>query len=117
MALYGLYDITANTGWVNLGTASDIAAFTVESIRRWWIELSQPRYPGAERLLITADCGGSRRACLRLWKTELQTLADQIGLSITVAHMPPSTSKWDRIEHCLSALIAQDWRGKPPLTS
>ncbi len=76
MVPYGLYDIAANTGWVNLGIASDTAAFAIESIRRWWIELGQPRYPGAERLLITADCGGSNGARVRLWKTELQTLAD-----------------------------------------
>jgi DDE family transposase len=116
VAPYGVYDIAANTGWVNLGITSDTAAFAVESIRRWWHELGQARYAGAERLLITADCGGSNGARVRLWKTELQTLADQTGLSITVAHLPPGTSKWNRIEHRLFAFITQNWRGKPLLT-
>ena len=110
---YGVYDIAANAGWVNLGITSDTAAFAVESIRRWWQELGQPRYPTAEKLLITADCGGSNGSRVRLWKSELQTLADQTGLSITVAHLPPGTSKWNRIEHRLFAFITQNWRGKP----
>ena len=110
---YGVYDIAANAGWVNLGITSDTAAFAVESIRRWWQELGQPRYPKAEKLLITADCGGSNGSRVRLWKSELQTLADQTGLSITVAHLPPGTSKWNRIEHRLFAFITQNWRGKP----
>ena len=110
---YGVYDIAANVGWVNLGITSDTAAFAVESIRRWWQELGQPRYPMAEKLLITADCGGSNGSRVRLWKSELQTLADQTGLSITVAHLPPGTSKWNRIEHRLFAFITQNWRGKP----
>ena len=95
---------------------SDTAAFAVESIRRWWHELGQPRYPDAKRLLITADCGGSNGARVRLWKTKLQTLADQTGISITVAHLPPGTSKWNRIEHRLFAFITQNWHGKPLLT-
>jgi hypothetical protein len=110
---YGVYDIAANAGWVNLGITSDTAAFAVESIRRWWQELGQPRYPKAEQLLITADCGGSNGSRVRLWKSELQALADQTGLSITVAHLPPGTSKWNRIEHRLFAFITQNWRGKP----
>ena len=110
---YGVYDIAANTGWVNLGITSDTAAFAVESIRRWWQELGQARYPKAEKLLIAADCGGSNGSRVRLWKRELQTLADQTGLSITVAHLPPGTSKWNRIEHRLFAFITQNWRGKP----
>jgi hypothetical protein len=114
VAPYGVDDIAANTGWVNLGITSDTAAFAVESIRRWWAELGQPRSPDAKRLLITADCGGSNG--VRLWKTELQTLADQAGLSITVAHLPPGTRKWNRIEHRLFAFITQNWRGKPLLT-
>jgi len=116
VAPYGVYDIAANTGWINLGVTSDTAAFAVESIRRWWHELGQPRYPEAKRLLITADCGGSTGARVRLWKTELQKLADQTGLSITVAHLSPGTSKWNRIEHRLFAFITQNWRGKPLLT-
>ena len=112
----GVYDIAANAGWINLGITSDTAAFAVESIRRWWHELGKPRYPAGTRLLITADCGGSNGARVRLWKTELQTLAEQTGLSITMAHLPPGTSKWNRIEHRLFAFITQNWRGKPLLT-
>jgi hypothetical protein len=103
-------------GAQHLGITSDTAAFAVESIRRWWHELGQSRYPDAKRLLITADCGGSNGPRVRLWKIELQTLADQTGLSITVAHLPPGTSKWNRIEHRLFAFITQNWRGKPLLT-
>ena len=110
---YGVYDIAANAGWVNLGITRDTAAFAVESIRRWWQERGQPRYPKAKQLLIRADCGGSNGSRVRLWKSELQALADQIGLSITVAHLPPGTSKWNRIEHRLFAFITQNWRGKP----
>ena len=116
VAPYGVYDIAANAGWINLGITSDTATFAVESIRRWWRELGQSRYQEAKRILITADCGGSNGARVRLWKTELQTLADQTGLSITVAHLPPGTSKWNRIEHRLFAFITQNWRGKPLLT-
>ena len=116
VAPYGIYDIAANAGWINLGITSDTAAFAVESIRRWWLELGQARYPYGTRLLITADCGGSNGSRVRLWKTELQTLADQTGLSITVAHLPPGTSKWNRIEHRLFAFTTQNWRGKPLLT-
>ena len=116
VAPYGVYDIAANTGWINLGVDHDTAAFAVESIRRWWRELGQARYTTAKRILITADCGGSNGARVRLWKTELQELADQTGLSITVAHLPPGTSKWNRIEHRLFAFITQNWRGKPLVT-
>jgi len=116
VAPYGVYDIAANAGWINLGITSDTAAFAVESIRRWWYALGQSRYQDANRILITADCGGSNGARVRLWKTELQALADQTGLSITVAHLPPGTSKWNRIEHRLFAFITQNWRGKPLLT-
>lgn len=116
VAPYGVYDIAANAGWINLGIDHDTAAFAVESIRRWWQELGQGRYRKAKRLLITADCGGSNGARVRLWKSELQTLADQTGLSITVAHLPPGTSKWNRIEHRLFAFITQNWRGQPLLT-
>jgi hypothetical protein len=110
---YGVYDIVANTGWVNVGITHDTAVFAVESIRCWWHELGAARYPNATRLLITADCGGSNGVRLRLWKRELQTLADQLGIAITVNHLPPGTSKWNRIEHRLFAFITQNWRGKP----
>jgi transposase len=113
VAPYGVYDIAANTGWVNLGIDHDTAAFAVESIRRWWFALGRERYRAATRLLITADCGGSNGARVRLWKRELQTFANQSGLAITLAHHPPGTSKWNRIEHRLFAFITQNWRGKP----
>ena len=110
---YGIYDITANAGWVNVGITHDTAAFAVESIRRWWHELGATHYPTATRLLITADCGGSNGVRVRLWKRELQTLSDQLGIAITICHLPPGTSKWNRIEHRLFAFITQNWRGKP----
>jgi Rhodopirellula transposase DDE domain len=110
---YGVYDIAANAGWINLGITHDTAAFAVESIRRWWRELGAARYPAATRLLITADCGGSNGVRVRLWKRELQVLADELGIAITVCHLPPGTSKWNRIEHRLFAFITQNWRGKP----
>jgi hypothetical protein len=113
---YGVYDIAANEGWVSVGIDHDTAAFAVESIRRWWRHRGRKRYPAASRLLITADCGGSNGARVRLWKVELQKLADQTGLSITVAHHPPGTSKWNRIEHRMFAFITQNWRGKPLLS-
>jgi hypothetical protein len=97
---YGIYDIADNAGWVNLGISHDTAVFSVESIRRWWYELGAARYPTATRLLITADCGGSNGVRLRLWKRELQVLADELGISITVCHLPPGTSS--RVD---------DWRG------
>ena len=93
---YGVYDIAANAGWVNLGITHDTAGFAVESIRRWWHELGAARYPAATRLLITADCGGSNGVRVRLWKRELQALADELGIRITVCHLPPGTSKWNR---------------------
>lgn len=113
VAPYGVYDITANSGWVNVGVDHDTAAFAVESIRRWWEALGQKRHPGATALLITADCGGSNGARVRLWKHELQRFANESGLAITVSHHPPGTSKWNRIEHRLFAFISQNWRGKP----
>jgi hypothetical protein len=100
----------------NLGISHDTAVFSVESIRRWWYELGAARYPTATRLLTTADCGGSNGVRLRLWKRELQALADELGITITVCHLPPGTSKWNRIEHRLFAFITQNWRGKPLLT-
>ncbi len=119
VAPYGVYDIAANEGWVNVGIDADTAAFAVESIRRWWHRLGKARYPDARRLTITADCGGSPfdkssgGARVRLWKRELQRFADETGLAVTVAHLPPGTSKWNRIEHRLFAYISQNWRGKP----
>jgi hypothetical protein len=113
VAPYGVYDIAANHGWVSVGIDADTAAFAVESIRRWWQKLGQTRYPGAHSLTITADCGGSNGVRVRLWKRELQQLANETGLKITVTHLPPGTSKWNRIEHRLFAYIAQNWRGKP----
>jgi hypothetical protein len=113
VAPYGVYDIAANHGWVSVGIDADTAAFAVESIRRWWQKLGQARYPGAHRLTITADCGGSNGSRVRLWKRELQRFANETGLKVTVTHHPPGTSKWNRIEHRLFAYIAQNWRGKP----
>ena len=109
---YGVYDVTANAGRVSVASIR-YAAFAVESIRRWWQQLGKPRYPQAKRLLITADCGGSNGVRARLWKRELQKLANELGIAITVAHLPPGTSKWNRIEHRLFAFITQNWRGKP----
>ena len=113
VAPYGVYDIAANQGWVNVGIDADTAAFAVESIRRWWQRLGKARYPHAARLLITADCGGSNGARVHLWKSELQRFANQTGLAVTVVHLPPGASKWNRIEHRLFAYITQNWRGKP----
>ena len=113
VAPYGVYDIAANQGWVSVGIDADTGAFAVESIRRWWQKLGQARYPKATRLTITADCGGSNGAKVRLWKRELQRFANETGLAITVTHLPPGTSKWNKIEHRLFAFITQNWRGKP----
>lgn len=111
---FGVYDIAANEGWVNVGVDHDTAAFAVESIRRWWDRLGKKRYANkAKRLLITADCGGSNGSRVRLWKVELQKLANETGLSITVAHHPPGTSKWNRIEHRMFSFISINWRGRP----
>jgi hypothetical protein len=110
---YGVYDVGQNEAWVSVGTDHDTAVFAVESIRRWWRSMGAPLYPGATRLLVTADAGGSNGARLRLWKLELQRLADETGLEIAVRHFPPGTSKWNRIEHRLFSAITQNWRGKP----
>jgi len=110
---YGIYDIGRNTGWVSVGLDHDTAEFAVESIRRWWKLMGLETYPRAKRLLITADSGGSNGARLRLWKVELQKLADETGLRIAVCHFPPGTSKWNKIEHRLFSFITQNWRGKP----
>ncbi|SDD96817.1 ISAzo13 family transposase [Belnapia rosea] len=113
VAPYGVYDLAANAGWVSVGVDADTAAFAVESIRRWWQQLGRARYPEARRLVITADCGGSNGVRVRLWKRELQRFANETDLAVTVAHLPPGTSKWNRIEHRLFAAISQNWRGKP----
>jgi len=110
---YGVYDLGRNAGWVNVGIDHDTAAFAVQSIRSWWNEVGQPQYPEAKRLLISADGGGSNGSRVRLWKWELQQLADETGLAITVCHLPPGTSKWNKIEHRLFAWISQNWRGQP----
>jgi hypothetical protein len=110
---YGVYDITGNTGWVSVGVDHDTASFAVNAIRSWWRMMGRDRYPDARNLLITADCGGSNGARVRLWKRELQSLADELGLTITVCHLPPGTSKWNKIEHRLFSFITQNWRGKP----
>jgi hypothetical protein len=110
---YGVYDIADNAGWVSVGIDHDTAAFAVNAIRRWWKLMGRKRYPDACNLLITADGGGSNGTRLRLWKVELQKLADELGLSITVSHLPPGTSKWNRIEHRLFSFITCNWRGKP----
>lgn len=112
-APYGVYDIADNAGWVSVGIDHDTASFAVNSIRRWWQSMGCQRYPNATRLLITADCGGSNDARVRLWKRELQTLADELGLAITVCHSPLGTSKWNKIEHRLFSFITKNWRGKP----
>jgi transposase len=113
---YGIYDLAANTGWVNVGIDNDTAAFAVRTIRRWWQDLGRVRYPLAKRLLITADGGGSNGSRVRLWKRELQRLADELGLSIEVHHLPPGTSKWNKIEHRLFSFITHNWRAKPLLS-
>jgi hypothetical protein len=112
---YGVYDLGANTGWVSVGIDHDTAAFAVASIRHWWQAMGRRTYPRARRLLITADAGGSNGARLRLWKVELQTLADRLRVPITVCHFPPGTSKWNKIEHRLFSFISQNWRGQPLL--
>jgi transposase len=110
---YGIYDLGRNSGWVSVGMDHDTAEFAVETIRRWWCTMGRQAYPAATRLLITADAGGSNGSRLRLWKVELQKLADETGLRIAVCHFPPGTSKWNKIEHRLFSYITQNWRGKP----
>jgi transposase len=110
---YGVYDVGENAAWVSVGTDHDTSAFAVESIRRWWQTMGKPLYPEAKRLLITADCGGSNGYRVRLWKLELQKLADETGLEMAVCHLPPGTSKWNKIEHRLFSAITQNWRGQP----
>lgn len=110
---YGVYDITNNLGWVSVGTDHDTASFAVHAISRWWKTMGRKRHPGATRLMISADGGGSNGYRVRLWKVELQKLADALKLPITVCHLPPGTSKWNKIEHRLFSFITINWRGKP----
>jgi hypothetical protein len=110
---YGVYDVTTNTGWVSVGTDHDTAEFAVETVRQWWRQMGTSTYPAATDLLIIADGGGSNGTRLRLWKTELQRLATETGLRISVCHLPRGTSKWDKIEHRMFAYITQNWRGRP----
>ena len=110
---YGIYDLANNEGWVNVGVDHDTAQFAVASIQSWWEHLGRQRFPTATTLTITADCGGSNGNRTRLWKTELQRLADATGLTIRVCHLPPATSKWNKIEHRLFSFITINWRGKP----
>ena len=113
VAPYGVYDVAANSGWVSVGITYDTAEFAVSAIRRWFEKMGQQRYPSARELTITADCGGSNGARVRLWKVELQKLADETRLTIKVRHYPPGTSKWNRVEHRMFCHITQNWRGRP----
>ena len=113
---YGIYDITNNLGWVNVGIDKDTSEFAVQSIRNWWYKMGKELYKDSKELLINADGGGSNGSRVRLWKKELQTLSTEIGLKITVCHFPPGTSKWNKIEHRLFSYISKNWRGRP-LTS
>jgi hypothetical protein len=110
---YGVYDPTANEGWVSVGVDHDTAEFAVESLRRWWAHMGRARYSMAKQLLVTADGGGSNGSRVRLWKVALQQFADQTGLDISVCHFPPGTSKWNKIEHRMFSYISMNWRGKP----
>jgi hypothetical protein len=113
---YGVHDLGANSGWVGVGTDHDTAAFAVQTLRRWWQQVGRFAYPEASRLGVCADAGGSNGYRVRAWKTELARLAGETGLAVTVGHLPPGTSKWNRIEHRLCSAISMNWRGRP-LTS
>jgi DDE family transposase len=110
---YGVYDIAANAGWVSVGLSADTAEFAVETIRRWYNNIGKPRYPDMKRLFITTDGGGSNGWRLRLWKVQLQNLANELGIPISVSHYPPGTSKWNKIEHRLFSFITMNWRAQP----
>ena len=116
VAPYGVYDVTANVGWVSVGIDHDTAAFAVHSIRQWWLEMGRPMYGQAKRLLITADFGGSNCYRVRLWRLQLQRLVDELGLEVQVCHFPPGTSKWNKIEHRMFCHITNNWRGRPLLS-
>lgn len=113
VAPYGVYDITQNKGWVSVGLSHDTSEFAVNSIKSWWLNMGKKEYPDAKELMITADCGGSNGYRVRLWKTELQNLANKLNMVIHVSHFPPGTSKWNKIEHRMFSFISQNWRGKP----
>jgi transposase len=110
---YGVYDLANDEGWVSVGDTADTASFAVEAIRRWWYSMGRPRFPGATKLLITADGGGSNGHRVKLWKVELAKLAAETGLEITACHYPPGTSKWNKIEHKMFSFISMNWRGRP----
>jgi hypothetical protein len=110
---YGIYDLAANAVWVSVGIDNDTAAFAVQTLRNWWRDVGRIRYPNAKRLLITADGGGSNGSRVQLWKRELQRLAIELGIEIEVHHLPPGTSKWNKIEHRLFSFITQNWRARP----
>jgi len=113
VAPYGVYDLAKNKGWVSVGISSDTAEFAVNTIRTWWHQMGRPLYENASELLITADSGGSNGYRVKLWKRELQKLANEIKMTINVCHFPPGTSKWNKIEHRLFSFISKNWRGKP----
>lgn len=113
VAPYGVYDIGKNKGWVSVGVTSDTAEFAVNTIRHWWMKMGKKEYPNATKLMITADCGGSNGNRVRLWKWELQKLANELDIDIHVCHFPPGTSKWNKIEHKMFSYITQNWRGVP----
>lgn len=110
-----MYDLGKNKGWVSVGISSDTAEFAVNSIRTWWYQMGQSLYGNIKKLLITADCGGSNGYRVKLWKKELQKLANEINIEINICHFPPGTSKWNKIEHRLFSYISKNWRGKPLL--
>jgi hypothetical protein len=110
---YGVYDVANNIGWVSVGIDHETSAFAVETIRRWWINIGSEMYPDANRLLICADGGGSNGSRVRLWKAELARFASEVGLEVSVSHLPPGTSKWNKIEHRLFSFITMNWRGRP----
>ena len=110
---YGVYDLSADAGWVSVGVDHDTAAFAVETLRRWWRNMGSAAYPRTRRVLVTADAGGSNAARSRLWKAELQRFADETGLKVSACHFPPGTSKWNKIEHRMFSRIAQNWRARP----
>jgi hypothetical protein len=115
-APYGIYDIARNEGWVSVGISCDTAEFAVASIKKWWLKMGKKRYPNAKKILISADCGGSNGRRSRLWKAELQKLANKLQLDIHVSHFPPGTSKWNKIEHKMFSFISINWRGRPLTT-
>lgn len=116
VAPYGVFDIAKNEAWVSVGISHDTAEFSVNAVRSWWLGAGKDNYPSADKILITADCGGSNGYRLRLWKVELQQLVDEIGIPIAVSHLPPGTSKWNKVEHRVFSFITQNWRGKPLIT-